>query len=88
MLIGSATGSRGTALGVTSAAAATSYLINSLAPVVDWLEPAKYVSPFFYAIGDNQLELGFVLGWALILVAIVAVLLAATLAEFDRLDIR
>ena len=33
MLVGAATGSRGTALGITSALAAASYLISSLAPV-------------------------------------------------------
>lgn len=87
MLVGASTGSRGTALGVATSVAAASYLINSLAPVVDWLEPAKYFSPFFYAIGDNQLETGFVLGWALILLAAVVVLLLAALAAFDRLDI-
>ncbi|MCX5042035.1 ABC transporter permease subunit [Aldersonia sp. NBC_00410] len=88
ILIGAATGSRGTSLGVASTLAAAGYLINSLAPVVDWLHPAKYLSPFFYAIGDNQLEDGSSLWWLLVLIAVTAALLAAALVAFDRLDIR
>lgn len=87
MLVGAATGSRGSALGIASTLAAASYLINSLAPVVDWLHPAKYFSPFFYAIGDNQLDEGFRFTWAAVLVAITAALFVATLVAFDRLDI-
>ncbi|MFD1815738.1 ABC transporter permease subunit [Rhodococcus gannanensis] len=87
MAIGAATGSRGAAVGITSAVAATAYLLNSLAPVVNWLHPFRFLSPFFYATGDNQLEDGMPLGWLAILVAIAAVLLVATVAAFERLDI-
>ena len=58
MFVGAATGSRGSALGITSALAAASYLISSLAPAVHWLRPARYASPFYYAVGDGQLDHG------------------------------
>ncbi len=88
MLIGSATGSRGTALGTTSAIAAASYVISSLAPVVHWLEPARFGSLFFYAVGDEQLVHGLDPRNAGVLVGVGLLLLFATLTMFDRLDIR
>lgn len=85
LLIGTVTGSRGVALGVTSSIAAVTYLVNSLAPVIDWLHPRRYLSPFFYAVGDNQVQHGLSLAWAAVL-AVVAVVFAATAAiAFNRL---
>lgn len=87
MAVGAATGSRGAAVGITSAVAAAAYLLNSLAPVVHWLHPARFASPFFYAIGDNQLEDGLPLAWAGVLLGLAALMLLATLAAFARLDV-
>ncbi|MGW0173284.1 ABC transporter permease [Rhodococcus sp. NPDC003322] len=87
MALGAATGSRGAAVGITSAVAAAAYLLNSLAPVVHWLHPARFASPFFYAIGDNQLEDGLPLAWAGVLLGLAALTLLATLAAFARLDV-
>ena len=88
MFIGALTGSRGTALGISAAIAATSYLLASLAPVVHWLHPARYASLFYYAVADNQLSQGLPLGFAAVLIATA---LAATLGAaraFERLDVR
>ncbi|MGH3559897.1 MAG: ABC transporter permease [Mycobacterium sp.] len=87
LLIGAATGSRGLALGLTSAAAAIAYLINSLAPVIGWLRPTRYSSPFFYAVGDHQLEHGLPLAWAAVLIGATLVFAAAAVAAFNRLDV-
>jgi ABC-2 type transport system permease protein len=87
MLVGAATGSRGTALGVASTLAAASYLVGSLAPVVSWLHAARFASPFFYAVGDGQISHGLPLGSAGILLAIAALATAGCLAAFDRLDV-
>lgn len=88
MLIGAVTGSRGLAIGLASAAAAVSYLISSLAPLVHWLRPARYLSPFFYGVGDGQLQNGLSAAWAAILVAAALVFAAAAVLAFSRLDIR
>ena len=56
--VGSITGSRGTALGVTAALAAVSYLVSSLAPVIGWIRPARYASLFDWSVGDQQLANG------------------------------
>jgi ABC-2 type transport system permease protein len=58
MAVGALSGRRGTALGIGTAIAAASYLVSSLAPVVSWLEPAKYTSLLYWSIGDNQLGSG------------------------------
>lgn len=88
LLIGAAIGSRGPALGITSAAAATAYLISSLASTVHWLRPARYLSPFFYAVGDNQLQHGLPLAWAGTLLVTTLVFASAAVVAFDRLDVR
>ena len=41
LLVGALTGNRGAALGVTSAVAVASYLVSSLAPVIDWIQPLR-----------------------------------------------
>lgn len=87
MLIGVATGSRGSALGITSAVAAASYIISSLAPVVQWIHPIRFASPFFYAVGDGQLTHGLRPGWAAALLGTAAVLAIASTKAFERLDV-
>lgn len=87
LTIGALTGSRSTALGVTSALAAASYLISSLAPVVHWIRPARVVSLFYWSVGDGQLVHGLSLTSVLVLVLTATVLLAGAVAAFDRLDV-
>jgi ABC-2 type transport system permease protein len=86
LAVGGGTGERGLALGVASAAAAVSFLLSSLAPLVDWLDPWKALSLFYWSVGNGQLQNG--LGWdgfAVLLVVTVVVLVAAVLA-FERHD--
>ncbi|HET7389022.1 MAG TPA: ABC transporter permease subunit [Nocardioidaceae bacterium] len=87
LLLGSLTGNRGLALGVTSAVAAAAYLISSLAPAIDWLRPARFASPFYWAVGNGQVVDGLGVGSAVALVAVAVVLLAASCAAFSRLDV-
>lgn len=88
MFVGAVTGSRGTALGVTSALAAAAYLLSSLAPVVSWLHPARFASLFFYAVGDGQIGRGLSIGSAAVLVGVGALASVAAVAAFERLDLR
>ena len=88
LLIGAATGRRGPALGVTAGVAAASYLISSLAPVVAWLRPARYVSLFYWAAGNHQLVSGLSAWSLLVLAGAGLVLLAAAVSAFGRLDLR
>jgi ABC-2 type transport system permease protein len=72
--IGAWTGSRGLALGVTSAVAAASFLVSSLAPVVAWIRPGRFASLFYWSIGDRQLSAGLSLTSAGVLVVVGAAL--------------
>lgn len=87
LAIGGGTGQRGLALGATTAFAAASYLLGSLAAVIDWLEPWRRLSLFSWSVGDGQLTTG--LGWtgALVLVAAVGVSLAVATATFEHHDV-
>jgi beta-exotoxin I transport system permease protein len=87
MAVGALTGRRATALGVGTALAAASYLVSSLAPVVSWLEPAKYVSLFYWSIGDNQLGKGVGVADYAVLVGAGAAALYATVVAFRRLNL-
>ena len=84
---GAWTGRRGTALGVTAAIAAASYLISSLAPVVGWIRPARYASLFYWSVGDAQLSTGLTAAAAAVLATTGAALLLTAAAAFSRLDL-
>jgi beta-exotoxin I transport system permease protein len=88
MAVGALTGRRATALGAGTALAAASYLVSSLAPVVSWLDPAKYVSLFYWSVGDNQLGNGVSLADFGVLIAVGAAALYATVIAFRRLNLR
>jgi ABC-2 type transport system permease protein len=88
LALGAATGSRGTALGISGALAACCYLISSLAPVVHWLHPLRFVSLVYWAVGNEQLTNGAGPGsFAVLLAVAIAAAIAANTA-FRRLDIR
>jgi ABC-2 type transport system permease protein len=88
LLIGALTGGRGEALGIGSAVAAAMYLISSLAPVTDWVHPLRFVSLFYWAVGNGQLENGVDAAGIAILVGVAVALVVATATAFDRLDVR
>lgn len=87
LAIGAATGARGTAIAIASAAAAASYLVNSMAPLVSWLEPAKYASLFYWSVGDHQLERGLTPGAFAVLLGVAIILIGVALATFQRHDL-
>jgi ABC-2 type transport system permease protein len=87
MAIGGATGRRASALGAGTAIAAASYIISSLAPVVSWIRPARYLSLFYWSVGDNQISRGVDLQDYVVLIAVGACALYAAAAAFRRLDV-
>jgi ABC-2 type transport system permease protein len=60
--LGCLTGRRGPSLAIAAAVAVASYLLNGLASLVDWLEPARWLSPFYLAIGRDPLRDGLSAG--------------------------
>ena len=87
LLVGALTGSRGAALGVTSAVAAASYLVSSLAPVTHWIHPLRVASLFYWSVGDDPLVRGLSAGSAAVLTCVGVTLAVAAALAFDRLDV-
>lgn len=87
LLVGAAVGRRGRAVGVTAALAAAAYLIDSLAGLVDALEPLRPFTPFWHYRAPDALREGFS-GWhTLVLVLIPVVATAAAMWAVDRRDL-
>ena len=88
LALGAATRSRGTAIGIATALAAAFYLLSSLAPVVHWLKPLRFISLFYWADGNHQLTQGANLASFAVLAGVgLAAALAANEA-FRRFDVR
>ncbi len=87
LLLGALTGKRAAALGGGIGVAIAAFLLQVLAPMADWLQPWEKVSPFYWALSSQPLVNGFDLGSVALLVAVCAVLLAATAIAFHRRDI-
>ena len=88
MIIGVLSGSRGLALGMTSALAAASYLVSSLAPVIGWAHTVRPASLFYWALGGNPLTDGPSTSAYVVLVLVGVALFAAVSVLIERLDIR
>ncbi len=87
LLLGAVTGSRGLALSIASGVAAAAYLVSSLAPAIDWLDPFKHLSPFYWALGSDPLANGLPAGSVLALIGTAVVLVAAAMLVFARRDV-
>lgn len=87
LCLGAATGRRGTSIGVASAAGMATYLINSLAGVVDFFDRIKELSPFYYASTPNPLLHGLDPANTVVLVAITVLLAAIAVLTFERRDL-
>ena len=87
LALGSATGRKNTTIGITSSLALAAYLLNALAPLVDWLEPARRFSPFYYYNAADPLSNGLNLGHVAVLTGLVAAFVAVALFSFGRRDL-
>ena len=87
MAVGALTGRKGAAIGAGTALAAASYLVSSLAPVVSWIGPGRYVSLFYWSVGNSQISHGVSTGDYAVLIVTGLCALAAAMLAFRRLDI-
>ena len=88
LVVGCATGRRGVAIGATAAAAVAAYIVNSLAVLVDALEPVRNASPFYHYAASDPLRRGLSAGHSLFLLAVVAVAAVLAPVALDRRDLR
>jgi ABC-2 type transport system permease protein len=87
LLVGSATGSKGVAIGVSSGVAVFTFIFDTLAPSVKTLRTLQFLSPFHYYSGHQPITNGFNGTDILVLVGISVVMLAMALESFERRDL-
>jgi ABC-2 type transport system permease protein len=87
MAIGAFTGRRGSALGIASALAAASYLLSSLASTISAIRPGRYLSLFYWSVGNDQIARGVSVGDFAVLVVVGLCALATAVIAFRRADL-
>ncbi len=87
LTVGAATGNRGLALAVSSAALIAGYLIQALGGLIDAIKPIRAVSPLYHANGTVPINTGFPVWHHLLLAAVCAVLAVLSVRLFDRRDV-
>lgn len=87
LAVGCATGRRALAASVASALALAGWLVNSLAPLVEALEPWRKLTLFYQSLEHDPLRNGFDLPNAGVLVAVAAVMALTALVAFQRRDL-
>lgn len=87
LLWGSWRGGRGAAIGVSAALLVSSYLLNSLAGVVDVLEPIRWMSPFYWFARNDVVRNGLAATDIVVLIGITGVLVWLSVLAFDRRDL-
>lgn len=86
--VAAGTGRRTEALAVAGGAAVLAYLVNGLAPLVDGLDWAQKLSPFYYYSGGDPLTGGIDVGHLAVLLLAAAVLTWLGLLGLARRDLR
>ena len=87
LAVGCARGRRGLSMSIAGAFVGYSYLLNAMAPLIDWLEPFQVLSPFYFYIGAEPLTNGLNVTHAAVLVGLTAVFIAVAIATFRKRDL-
>ena len=87
LAVGSASGSKGLAIGVPGGFALVAFIVNLFGTTVSWLKVFRPLSPFYYYSGSEPLANGVDAMHALVLVAIAAAALTFAVWRFERRDL-
>jgi ABC-2 type transport system permease protein len=87
LAVGSATGSKGLAIGAPSGLALIAFIVNLFGATVSWLEPVRPLSPFYYYSGSEPLLNGVDPAHALVLAAIATLAVSIAVWGFERRDL-
>ncbi len=85
---GCLTGGRGASIAIGAGVAVGAFFLNSLSGIVSYMEPAKWVSPFFYYNGADPLANGLDLAHAAVLLVTIVILFAVGSLGLQRRDLR
>lgn len=88
LAVGSSTGNKGMAIGVTSGLALMTFIVKTLAPSVPAMKPFRFLSPFYFYADNKPLANGFDAVDIAMLAAISVVALVGALLAFARRDLR
>lgn len=87
LFVGAFSGHRGVAIGVAAAGAVAAYLVNSLAAIVTFLEPARMVSPFYHYVASDPLRQGLALDHVAFLVTVALAAAGLAIVALERRDL-
>jgi len=87
LAVGSATGSKGLAIGVPSGFALVAFVVNLFGATVSWLEPVRPLSPFYYYAASEPIVHGLDTVHALVLAGVAVVAVMVALWRFERRDL-
>jgi ABC-2 type transport system permease protein len=87
LAVGASVPSRALAIGVPTAVAAAGYLVNGLHGLAGWLDPFRFLSPF-WLVGTSPLQSGIDPWGALVVVAASVAVLAAGSLLVERRDLQ
>lgn len=87
LLIGAFTGSKGLAIGVTTAVAVLTFFINAFAGVADFIEKFQKFSPFYHYTANSPLSNGLDLGSVIFFICVVIGFLILSVATFQKRDL-
>jgi ABC-2 type transport system permease protein len=85
--IGAATGRKGLAGGVTAGVGVVGFLLDTFLSVVEVLEPARFISVFYYFNNNDVILNGINAAHMLALVGLTGVAVATAVWRFDRRDV-
>jgi ABC-2 type transport system permease protein len=85
--IGASTGSRALAIGGPAGLAALGYLVNGLHATAGWLDPFRFLSPF-WLVGSSPLQGGSRSWGILVLIGVAVVVLIAGARLVERRDLK
>jgi ABC-2 type transport system permease protein len=88
LALGGHTGRTGLAIGVSAAAGIAGYFLHTLAPLIDWLEPFRILSPFYYYIGHSPMLRGLNPEYAVVLALMSLALVGIAAVAFQRRDVQ
>jgi ABC-2 type transport system permease protein len=88
LMLGCATGKRGLSIGVSAGVGVAAYLLNGFAMIIDWLEPYRTLSPFYYYAGNDPINNGLDPWHTLVLIALTAICLGIAILTFQNRDVQ
>jgi ABC-2 type transport system permease protein len=74
-------------LGIGSSLAAASYLLSSLAATISAIQPGRYLSLFYWSVGNDQIGKGVSAGEFAVLIVVGVLALFAVIVAFGRADL-